>query len=34
MDFAPTFARMLDVELKGVDGEPISEVLAPISEPA
>jgi predicted AlkP superfamily phosphohydrolase/phosphomutase len=29
MDFAPTFARMLDVELGDVDGKPIDELLAP-----
>jgi predicted AlkP superfamily phosphohydrolase/phosphomutase len=33
MDFAPTFARMLDVELPDVDGKPIGEILAPICEP-
>jgi predicted AlkP superfamily phosphohydrolase/phosphomutase len=29
MDFAPTFAQMLDVELEDVDGRPIHELLAP-----
>ena len=28
MDFAPTFARMLGVELPDTDGKPIGEILA------
>jgi hypothetical protein len=28
MDFAPTFCRMLDVDLPDVDGAPIHEILA------
>ena len=28
LDFAPTFARMLDVQLDDVDGKPIHELLA------
>jgi predicted AlkP superfamily phosphohydrolase/phosphomutase len=34
MDFAPTFCRMLDVELPDVDGAPIHEILAPATQPA
>ncbi len=34
MDFAPTFARILDVELPEVDGRPIDEIITQISEPA
>jgi predicted AlkP superfamily phosphohydrolase/phosphomutase len=29
MDFAPTFARLLGVELPSTDGAPIAELLAP-----
>ena len=29
MDFAPTFARMLDVQLEDVDGKPIDELFTP-----
>jgi predicted AlkP superfamily phosphohydrolase/phosphomutase len=31
LDFAPTFARMLDVQLEDVDGRPIYELLAPLA---
>ena len=34
MDFAPTFCRMLDVELPDVDGRPIHEILTPAPQPA
>ena len=33
MDFAPTFCRMLDVDLPDVDGRPIDELVTPAAVP-
>jgi predicted AlkP superfamily phosphohydrolase/phosphomutase len=33
MDFAPTFCRMLDVDLPDVDGQPIAELATPAAVP-